>query len=145
MQNMCILNRVDTIDVQSVSDISDCNYMLGTLKSHNKCQLIIDDSLIPGRITYRLPMSNDKIEFFDGEVSNGLIMEGTVLRHRDGRLILTGQYQENWKSGVWTTYYDGGEIHTVMIFIEHADDPIITRMIVAEFYYRLMASELEEE
>ena len=124
--NMCILNRVDTIDVQRVTDIFDCNYLISTEKSHNKCQVKINDSLFTGRICYRLIRTADNFEVFDGEVSNGLIIEGTVLRYSsEGQLIFTGQYNENWKLGIWTTYYVTGEIESVMKFIKYADHPVI--------------------
>ncbi|MDZ4751377.1 MAG: hypothetical protein SGI87_07155 [Flavobacteriales bacterium] len=124
--NVCILNRVDTIDVQRVTDLFDCNYLISTEKSHNKCRIKINDSLFTGRISYHILRIDDSFEIFDGEINNGLIIEGTVLRYSsEGKLILTGQYNENWKSGIWTTYYVTGEIESVMKFIKSADYPVI--------------------
>ena len=124
--NICVLNDIDTVEVQSSAELFDCNYLISTEKSHNKCYLKFNDSLFTGRIYYRLPTSQDSYEVFDGKISDGLILQGTILRYSlNGQLTLTGQYNENWKYGIWTTFYTTGEIESVMKFIKYADDPVI--------------------
>jgi len=98
--NICVLNGIDTVEVQSVAELFDCNHLISTEKSHNKCNLKINDSLFTGRIYYRLNRTEDSYEVFDGKISNGLIQQGTILRYSlTGQLTLTGQYNENWKYG----------------------------------------------
>ena len=124
--NFYILNGVDTTYVKSWTQINQCNYLLSTEKSHNKCRIFINNKPYSGKITYQYENKDSTLVVFDGEFNHGFIETGTILRYSKLRqLILSGQYEDNWKFGIWTTYFDTGEIESVAKFIKGADEPVI--------------------
>lgn len=104
----------------------NCNYLISLEKSHNKCEIVINDTLYSGRIYYHIINTDSTAQVFEGIIKDGLIQDGTILEYsKEGRLILSGQYSENWKYGIWTSYYSNGQIEAVMKFIKYADDPVV--------------------
>jgi len=121
-----VLNNSDTNYVNSLSDITDCNYLISTAKSHNKCPIIINGSRYSGKISYHIYRADSTLEVFDGDKMEGYIQIGTVLRYSiSGQLCLSGQYSDNWKYGIWTTYYKSGKVESIMKFIKLTDEPVI--------------------
>lgn len=121
-----VLYGTDTNYVSDWSAIHQCDHLISIDRSHNKCKLVVDQSPYSGKLTYRATGLDSTVQVFEGEFLNGLIQYGTVLRYSlSGQLILTGQYVDNWKYGVWTTYFDSGEIEAVMKFILQADHPVV--------------------
>jgi hypothetical protein len=124
--NYYVLNNVDTTYVNNLSEITNCNFLISCEKSHNKCLIIINDKPYSGKIHYHISRVDSTLQVFDGNITNGLIQNGTVLRYsKSGQLILSGQYFNNWKYGMWTSYYNTGQVETIMKFIEYADYPIV--------------------
>jgi hypothetical protein len=110
----------------SLADIHQCDYLISTDRGHNKCRITINKTPYSGNLVYLATRLDSTIEAFEGNVLNGLIQYGTILRYsRSGQLVLTGQYVDNWKYGLWTTYFESGEIESVMKFIRQADYPVV--------------------
>ena len=66
--------------------------------------------------------------YFDGYTVLGLIESGVIIKyHANGKIMMTGQYSDNWKIGIWTTYYENGKIESLNIFIKGADEPVIEK------------------
>jgi hypothetical protein len=121
-----VTNNMDTIYVNKRSDITNCNYLVSLEKSHNKCEVVINDTLYSGKIYYHIVNTDSTVQVFDGIIADGLIQDGITLRYsKSGKLILSGQYSNNWKYGIWTSYYSTGEIEAVMKFIKYTDDPVV--------------------
>jgi hypothetical protein len=122
----CVVNDSDTIYLNELSDILDCDYLKSTERSHDKCLITINGSPYTGNLDYRLNRGDSTIEYFNGEIIQGLIKDGTILRYsQTGQLMLTGQYFDHWKLGIWTSYYPSGRIESVLKFIPEADYPVI--------------------
>jgi len=124
--NFYVTNNSDTIYVNDFANILVCNYLISIEKSHNKCMITIEDDLYTGKLYYQMSRADSMLQVFDGEIVDGLIKNGTILRYSTtGQLILSGQYYDNWKYGIWTSYYKNGQIESVMKFIVNADYPVV--------------------
>ncbi len=75
-----VINHSDTIYIHELATIFYCDYLISTDRSHDKCLITIDGNLYTGDIYYRLKMGDSTIELFDGEIVDGLIKNGTLLR-----------------------------------------------------------------
>jgi hypothetical protein len=124
--NYYVLNSVDTNFVENSVEIFKCDYLISTEKSHNKCRILINETFYSGKIYYHLIRTDSCLEVFEGEIKNGLIQNGTILRYsKTSQLILSGQFYDNWKYGIWTTYYIIGKIESVMKYIKYSDYPVV--------------------
>lgn len=121
-----VLNGTDTIYVSGPEEILNCNHILVTEKSHNLCQIMVGGSPYSGKIHYEICRLDTTLEVFDGNVVDGFIHDGTMMEYsKTSQLIKSGQFLDNWKYGIWTTYYDNGQIQSVMKFIKFADWPVL--------------------
>ena len=122
-----VLNS-DTTYITNSDEIIHCNFMISNEKSHNKCSIQINDQLFTGRIQYQIANDDSSYLTFDGEVENGLILNGTIIKFNSlGNVKMTGQYCNNWKIGFWTTYHLNGNIESIGKHIKGSDYPVIER------------------
>ncbi len=100
-------------------------------RDHNYCIILKDSIPYTGKFKSRIIRKNYTLEIFSGVLKNGLIENGSFTRfHPNGRIMATGQYYNNWKFGIWTTYYENGKMEGLYKYIEEVDYPIV------EFEYK---------
>ena len=61
--------------------------------------------------------TEDSYKWIDGEFSEGFISTGSHLEYfSNGTLKITGQYELGHRSGVWTWYFENGNINRIVIY-----------------------------
>lgn len=123
--NFYIRELTDTIWFTAYSEVIQCNYMVKLDKSHNNCTFYSNKKEMNGFFTICI-VNKEWKEIYKGTMKNGHYENGAVFRsYTDGTIQMTGQYQENWKIGFWTTYHKNGKIDAIMKFIEGADYTVV--------------------
>jgi antitoxin component YwqK of YwqJK toxin-antitoxin module len=137
-----IFNQVDTIffriedqglkikdgKFSSKNRFFDCLSIPSTIeKKHNYCKVLKDSIPFSGYLKKRLVNKSDStILVFSGNIKEGLISNGSFLKfYYNGKINETGQYQNNWKTGIWTAYDINGQIQSLEKYIEGNDYPVI--------------------
>ena len=123
--NFYIRDLTDTIWFTAYSEVIQCNYMVKLDKSHNNCTFYSNKKPMSGFFTICI-VNKEWKEIYKGTMKNGHYENGAISRsYTDGTIQMTGQYQENWKIGFWTTYHKNGRIDAIMKFMEGADYPVV--------------------
>ena len=123
--NFYIRDLTDTIWFTAYSEVIQCNYMVKLDKSHNNCTFYSNKKAMSGFFTICIENKEWK-EIYKGTMKNGHYENGAISRfYTDGTIQMTGQYQDNWKIGFWTTYHKNGRIDAIMKFMEEADYPVV--------------------
>ena len=123
--NFYIRELTDTSWFTAYSDVIQCNYMVKLNKSHNNCTFYSNKKAMNGFFTICI-VNKEWKEIYKGTMKNGHYENGAISRsYADGTIQMTGQYQDNWKIGFWTTYHKNGRMDALMKFMEGADYPVI--------------------
>ena len=122
--NFYIRALTDTSWFTAYSEVIQCNYMAKLDKSHNNCTFYSNKKAMNGFFTICI-VNKEWKEIYKGTMKNGHYENGAISRsYTDGTIQMTGQYQDNWKIGFWTTYHKNGRIDAIMKFMEEADYPV---------------------
>ena len=104
----------------------DCIDLATIEKGHNRCAILKKGIPFTGYFKRRLVQKDSTYSIFSGHLKNGLIETGGFIEfYPNGIIKQTGQYQNNWKSAIWTDYYPDGKIEWLTKYIEGADYPVI--------------------
>lgn len=123
--NFYIRGLTDTSWFTAYSEVIQCNYMVKLDKSHNNCTFYSNKKAMNGFFTICI-VNKEWKEIYKGTMKNGHYENGAISRfYTDGTIQMTGQYQDNWKIGFWTTYHKNGRIDALMKFMEGADYPVV--------------------
>jgi len=123
--NYYIRTLTDTSWFTAYSEVIQCNYMVKLDKSHNNCTFYSNKKAMNGFFTICI-VNKEWKEIYKGTMKNGHYESGAISRsYTDGTIQMTGQYQDNWKIGFWTTYHKNGRIDAIMKFMEGADYPVV--------------------
>ena len=123
--NFYIRALTDTSWFTAYSDVIQCNFMVKLDKSHNNCTFYSNKKAMNGFFTICI-VNKEWKEIYKGTMKNGHYENGAISRsYMDGTIQMTGQYQDNWKIGFWTTYHKNGRMDALMKFMEGADYPVI--------------------
>ena len=106
--------------------VFQCDYLVAVEKSHTICQFFAFGKTFTGHVQYRVVEPDKDISSFSGVLKDGFISKGTLVKYfQDGQVQQTGQFQESWKVGMWTTYYTSGQIQFLWKYIKGADYPVV--------------------
>jgi antitoxin component YwqK of YwqJK toxin-antitoxin module len=115
-----VTNHIDCYDVPTSIE-----------KGHNWCQILKDSIPFSGYVKQRIVKKDSTVKVFSGILSEGYIMNGSYIEfYYNGKIKQTGQYENNWKVGIWTSYYENGQIEWLGKYIEKNDYPVV------EFEYK---------
>ena len=111
---------------KDTSHIVCIDMMSNIEKGHNRCVILKNGTPFTGYFKRRLVHKDSTYSIFSGHLKNGLIETGSFIEfYHNGIIKQTGQYQNNWKSAIWTYYYPDGKIEWLTKYIEGADYPVI--------------------
>ena len=123
--NFYIRALTDTSWFTAYSEVIQCNYMAKLDKSHNNCTFYSNKKAMNGFFTICI-VNKEWKEVYKGTMKNGHYENGAISRsYTDGTIQMTGQYQDNWKIGYWTTYHKNGRLDAIMKYMEGADYPVV--------------------
>lgn len=123
--NFYIREMTDTSWFTAYSEVIQCNYMVKLDKSHNNCTFYSNKKAMNGFFTICI-VNKEWKEIYKGTMKNGHYENGAISRsYTDGTIQMTGQYQDNWKIGYWTTYHKNGRLDAIMKYMEGADYPVV--------------------
>lgn len=123
--NFYIRELTDTSWFTAYSEVIQCNYMVKLDKSHNNCTFYSNKKAMNGFFTICI-VNKEWKEIYKGTMKNGHYENGAISRsYTDGTIQMTGQYQDNWKIGYWTTYHKNGRLDAIMKYMEGDDYPVI--------------------
>jgi hypothetical protein len=95
-------------------------------KGHNWCQVLKDSIPFSGYLKRRIVKEDSTVSVFSGILSDGYIKNGSYIEfYYDGKVKQTGQYEKNWKIGIWTHYHQNGLIEWIGKYIDGADYPVV--------------------
>jgi len=95
-------------------------------KGHNYCQILKGGVPFSGYIKIRRVKRDSAISVFSGTLKNGYIEDGSFIEfYHNGNIRQTGQYQNNWKIGIWTSFYPTGGIEFLEKYIEGTDSSMV--------------------
>jgi|GEM_PF-2922179 len=131
-----IYNESDTVffklkdlrlSLSGVNEYVDCIDIPATIeKGHNWCRVLKDTVPFSGYLKKRLIKEDSTVLVFSGTLKNGYIEKGSFIKfYHNGTVKQTGQYENNWKVGIWTSYYQNGKIEWIGKYIEEYDYPVV--------------------
>lgn len=124
--NYYVLNNRDTFYFPGNSTVIQCNYLQNVDKDHNKCRIYIDQKPGNGYIEIvRYNKLEEEITTYQGTLVDGFFLSGIyTIKTIEEFPVITGQYVNNWKYGLWTNYYSSGQVSSIEKYIEGASYPV---------------------
>lgn len=139
-----IFNKTDTVEFSLIKDtiiiidgikirskINNGNYECESgcallEKEHDYCQVLKNGQPFTGEFSRRLVSEDSTVEVFKGNLVQGYIQDGSFVKFfSNGKIQMTGQFMNNWKIGIWNTFYDNGNIKGVFKYIVGTDYPVV--------------------
>jgi hypothetical protein len=120
-------NRLADGKILSESKHVDCIDIPTSIeKGHNWCQILKDSIPFSGYLKKRIVKEDSTVMVFSGILSDGYIKNGSYIEfYYNGKVKQSGQYENNWKVGIWTSYHQNGQIEWIGKYIEENDYPVV--------------------
>lgn len=121
-----ILNFTDTVYVTNFKVISKCIDGIVHISNPSKyCQLLSFGQPITGNYSEHGFYSDSTVFWFSGTLQNGYYQNGEYVRlYSTNTPMVSGQYVNGWKSGLWILYSERGIVTSINRFIEGCEYPV---------------------
>lgn len=121
-----VLNFADTVYVTDFKVISRCvDGMVHIPNPAKYCQLLSFGQPITGYYSEHGFYSDGTTFWYSGTLQDGYYQNGEYVRFFPTNIpMISGQYVNGWKSGLWILYSERGKITSINRFIEGCEYPV---------------------
>jgi hypothetical protein len=115
-----VLNFKDTVYVTNFRVITKCIDGITHISNPSRyCQILSFGKPITGYYSEQGFYSDSSVFCYSGTLQNGFYQKGEYVRlYPSNTPMVSGQYINGWKSGLWNIYSESGKVTSINRFIE---------------------------